>query len=328
MKRALLFLTIVLVSIRGFSLEVEEGTIRLTLDEDSSRFLLALQSTVSPDDWVPLIFAEDPRTSGLDVREGNQVFRIGDGGEFRQVAEQTDEGVFFIWTSTTLRVSERFRFIKSVGGSAIDGVQLDIAVTNLGEQPIPVGVRLLLDTYLGERGSAHFSTPTHEQITRETELRPESGDTYVRSASDDGAASLQVMLGSNAVTVPQQAVVANWKRLAESEWDYAINEDRNFNRLPYSINDSALLLTYGEKVLARNERYEITVRMGGPADNGYLDPDQSEPMSAQDRAALMDDIATILGDIDALLEDPNATPEDVATLREKLQVLSEQVPGP
>ncbi len=327
MRRAVLILLALTVSTALGALEVEEGNIRLTLDEDSARFLLDVRSSAGGHDWVPLIFPEDSRTSGLDIREGNRVFRIGDGGEFRQVAEVTEQGVFFIWTSATLRVSERFRFIRSVGGDVVNGVQIDIAITNLGEQSVPVGMRLLLDTYLGEHGNAHFATPLRQEVTREAEILPSAAEWYIRSAPAHGGEGLQVMLSGAGVTAPEQAAVANWKRLSDSDWVYTVNEDRNFNRLPYSINDSALLLTYGERLLRQNERYEVSVQMGGLADKGFLDPDSSAPVTDDARLAVLDSLTELLQQIDAFLADTGATAEEVADLREQLQALSEQASG-
>jgi hypothetical protein len=328
MKRAAAILLVLTISAALWALEVEEGNIRLTLDEDSSRFLIDVKSPDSTGEWIPLIFAEDPRTSGLDIREGNRVFRIGDGGEFRQVAEVTDEGIFFIWTSPTLRIAERFRFIRSVGGRVVDGVQLDISITNLDEQSTAVSARVLLDTYLGERENAHFSTPRRQQITREADILPSASESYIRSTPAGSREGLQVMLSGPGITTPNQVAVANWKRLSDSNWEYAVNEDRNFNRLPYSINDSALLLSYGEMILEQNDRYEISLQLGGLADNGFLDPDSSAPITDDARAALIESLTTLLGQIDTLLANPNASAEDVAGLRVQLQALSEQVTGP
>lgn len=327
MKRAAIILLALTVSTAICALDVEQGGIRLTLDEDSARFLLDLRPSSGGDDWIPLIFREDPRTSGLDIREGNRIFRMGDGGAFRQVAEVTDEGVLFIWTSATLRVSERFRFIRSAGGDVADGVQIDIAITNLAEHSVPVGMRLLLDTYLGERGNAHFTTPLRQQITREAEILPSAAESYIRSMPADGEVGLQVMLSGSGITVPEQVAVANWKRLSDSDWEYDVNEERNFNRLPYSINDSALLLTYGEQVLRQNERYEVSVQMGGLADKGFLDPDSSAPVTDDTRIAVLESLTKLLEQIDALLADPNTTTQEAAGLREQLRALSEQIPG-
>lgn len=327
MKRFLLLLAGLCVALTASALEVEQGRIKLVLDEDSSRFLVYLRSATADDEWLPLFFADDPRTSGLDVREANRVYRMGDGGEFRQVAESTDEGIFFIWTSTTLRVSERFRFIRSVGSAVTDGVQLEIAITNLGEQTLPVAARLLLDTYLGERGNAHFSTPLRAQITRETSIEPSSAEWYIRSGAPEESHGLQVMLDSEGITVPESVVVANWRRLSDSRWDYEVNDQRNFNRLPYSINDSALMLTCGEVALRQNERYRVTLRFGDFAPQGYLDPDTSAPLTANERSALLAQLNTLLDEIDSLLTASDVTAEDVEALRAELGQILEQVRG-
>jgi hypothetical protein len=326
MRRLLLIVLVFLVAATAIALEVQEGRIKLVLDEESSRFLVYLRDATG-DEWVPLLFAEDPRSSGLDVREGNRVYRMGDGGEFRQVAEVTDQGVFYVWTSPTLRVAERFRFIRSVGSNIVDGVQLDVSVTNLGEQTVPAAVRLLLDTYLGERGNAHFITPLRDQITREVAITPGGAQPYIRSGDPASSSGLQVMISGNGVTMPQQVVVANWKRLADSEWDYEVNEQRNFNRLPYSINDSALLITYPAVTLEQNQRYTITTRFGDYADNGYLDPEASVTITAEERGALLSRLTALLDQIDMLLADPDVDAEQVARLRAELEELSRQVPG-
>lgn len=322
----LLRLALILCIVSGVNaLEVSQGEIRLTLDEPSSRFLMDLQR--SDEDPIPLLFSEDPRTSGLDIREGNRVYRMGDGGEFRQVTEQTDEGIFYVWTSSTLRVAQRFRFVRSADRNVINGVQIDISITNLGERSTSVGARLLLDTYLGERSNSHFTSSLNGQITGEAEVQPSDRETFIRSGEADSADGLQVMISGPGITTPDQVAVANWKRLSDSDWQYVVNSDRNFNRLPYSINDSAVLLTYADRELGQNDRYEIVVQMGGYAPGGYLPPEASRPVTVEQRSALIDELSLLLARIDALIADPDATAEEVAELREELEALSEQVSG-
>ncbi len=327
MRRLLLVVVGLCLGFAASALEVEQGRIRLVLDEESSRFLIYLRSESEGDESLPLFFADDPRTSGLDIRVANRVYRMGDGGEFRQVAETTDEGIFFVWTSSTLRVSQGFWFIRSVGSSVADGVQLEIAITNLGEQTIPVAARLLLDTYLGERGNAHFSTPLRSQITRESIIEPSSAEWFIRSSAPEESEGLQVMLASSGVTTPASVVVANWRRLSDSQWDYKVSDQRNFNRLPYSINDSALMLTYDEVALGQSERYKVTLRLGAFAPQGYLDPDTSAPLTANERDALLTQLNALLDEIDGLLADPEVSAADVETLRADLQQILEQVRG-
>ena len=80
--------------------------------------------------------------------------------------------------------------------------------------------------------------------------------------------------------------------------------------------------------LKQKERVDV-IKMfyGALADNGYLVPDSSAPVSDNDRLVVLESLTTLLGQIDALLADPGATTQNVADLREQLEALSEQVPG-
>ena len=49
-----------------------------------------------------------------------------------------------------------------------------------------------------------------------------------------------MMLDNNIVTSPDKVIFSNWKRLDESGWTLNVKDGRNFNLLPYSINDSAV----------------------------------------------------------------------------------------
>ena len=81
MRSKAFLILLVVVCVPVSSLEVERGDIRLALHEDSSRFTLSIRSG---EGWLPLLFAEDPRTSALEILEGNRVHRMGDSGSFSQ----------------------------------------------------------------------------------------------------------------------------------------------------------------------------------------------------------------------------------------------------
>jgi hypothetical protein len=117
MKRLMLAGFAVLVATTLPALEVQEGRLRLRLHEDTARFSLYLDTG---DRWVPLLFPDDPRTTALDIVEGNRVHRMGDSGNFRQITERFQGGARFVWTSPTLRVEQSFR-VHSRNRRASDG---------------------------------------------------------------------------------------------------------------------------------------------------------------------------------------------------------------
>lgn len=305
------------------ALEVQEGNIRLVLHENSSRFTLSLRQGPG---WTPLFFEEDPRTSGLDILEGNRVHRMGDGGAFQQDVESIEGGARFVWTSPTLEVVQSFRLTQGVRAERFNAVEMVVRVTNRGEEPATVGARMLFDTYLGERANVHFTTPGSDQITRERSLEPGPVNRYVASVPGAQAAyGFQVMLQGEGLTVPQAAIVANWKRLSDASWDYEVNRTRNFNRLPYSINDSALLVLYETEQLESGQSYEITSRFGDLAPEGYLPADLAAETTGAD--PLLARLSELLVQINELIGSEDVDPEVVAELQAELETLSNLIRG-
>ncbi len=323
MRTLLTGFLVALITVAAGSLEVERGDLRLVLHEDSARHTVYLRTG---DEWVPLYIDDDPRTSVLEVLENNRVHRLGDSGVFRQTTEQTPEGAQFVWTSPTLRIAQVFRFTRSLDAEQFNALEMTISVTNVGEEPSLVGARLIYDTYLGERSNVHFITPGASRIARETSLTPGPVNRYIASVtSPEAAFGFQVSLDNAIVGTPQAAVVANWKRLTDSTWDYEVNEDRNFNRLPYSINDSAMMIVFPIEQLASGGRYTVGTYLGDLAPDGYLSPDVATETGSTNE--LLDRLTGIVSQINALMQSDRIDPTRVEALKEELQALSSLVRG-
>lgn len=304
------------------ALEVEQGNLRLVLHEDSARFSLFVRER---GEWRPLFVADDPRTSALDVLENNRVHRMGDSGDFVQRVEETEEGARFVWSSPTLEVIQGFAMTRGVTADDFDAVQMTVAVRNIGEEPSTVGVRLLLDTYLGESDNTHFVTPGMDQVVRERSLVPGPVNRYVATPAARNGFGFQYMIDDDAVTEPALVAVANWKRLTDSSWTYEVNETRNFNRLPYSINDSALLVVYESRQLARGDGYAIVAQLGNIAPQGYLSPDVARQTTGEE--GLLDRLAEIVSEINALIASDEVDAAEVARLQSELAALAEIIRG-
>ena len=91
----------------------------------------------------------------------------------------------------------------------------------------------------------------------------------VLSPYDEDFGGFQIVTNQNGITVPDKLVLANWKRLNDSSWDYSASSNRNFNNLPYSINDSGIALYYDGKTIPPDGKMEITMAMGKYSPNGY-----------------------------------------------------------
>ena len=81
-------------------LEAADGRVRLTLNEGSGRFSISCQTQGSSSVSLPLLAAQDPRTTVLSIVVGNKLYRMGESSEFSQKAEKIPGGARYIWKSS------------------------------------------------------------------------------------------------------------------------------------------------------------------------------------------------------------------------------------
>jgi hypothetical protein len=261
----------VLAASAAVALDLSDGRIRLSLQEPIGRFTLGGESKGGSGVFVPLLSEVDPRTTVLSVVMGNKIYKMGESSEFSARAEKTATGGRFIWKSSFLQVTETFSFIASSGSPVTDGVQIDVGLKNLTDQELKVGARFLFDTYLGESSFVQFRTDSLSQMSHETSLTPADQSPYWISplSGDPDDFGLQMMTAGPGITIPDRVVFANWKRLSDSTWSFDSAATRNFNLLPYSVNDSAVCQYYNPRSLPRDGTLTITLALGIAARSGF-----------------------------------------------------------
>ncbi|MBI9100811.1 MAG: hypothetical protein JEY99_00220 [Spirochaetales bacterium] len=279
MKKIILSFFIIILSFSTlFALETRNGQIKIVLDEEKGTFSIYKIATNGGED-LTFFVDEDTRTSSIFMLIDNRVYRMGQNSGFTQSSELTENGARYIWENPAYKAILDFSFISSTGGTYSDGVKLNFSVENLSSAKHNIGVRILLDTYLGEDNGIHFNLPDTE-IKKETELK---GSFPAWWKSD----FVQVMMNSRGSTPPERVVFANWKRLNENSWFYESRSNRNFNLLPYSINDSAVSHYYEIKALEAGGIREINLYMGLLNDKGF------QEMTARQSSAAAEPIVNV-----------------------------------
>lgn len=299
------------------ALEYSKGRIKVVLDENIGRFSLYYLSDLKNKVYVPLFSDEDPRTTLLQVLEGNAIHRIGDSYEFKTKAEIYGPGVRYIWESSRLQITEEFIPIASPAAPLEDGVKLRLVVENISEQDLTIGVRILFDTYLGEEKSRHFITDVAENITREQSVVKDGMIRYWVSPDPDRAdeIGLQCMTSGEGITIPDKIVFANWKRLEGSRWSYDANTARTFMYPPFSFNDSAVLHYYDPVGVPKGTSREITIVLGNYSAEGY---DISGKRQSGDISTLLQQATSVTSEISDLYYSAQA---DLSTVNKLLETI-------
>jgi len=308
------------------ALEIERGKLKLVVNEKNGRYVLWGAEDQNKPVWTPLFFADDPTTSKWKLLVGDKGYVLGDDPSFTTAVESTATGAKITWTSKTLLATLTLDFVLSTSSAVADGLRLDLAVVNVSEAPLKVGVRWVIDTYLGEK-KEHFHLATGESVTNETKLEGTYPEWWASRSATDDTLGLLVMVGKD-VTPPSRVFFANWKRLDDAVGDLPFKKGRDFNLLPYSFNDSAVAQVYDPQDLAPGATREVTELLGlvsaqtlagarlasvNPLDD-LLKKNQNPALGAidQDLASLK----TLQAQIDAKLNDPSrVTPEDLRLLQ-------------
>lgn len=264
MKRKLLVLLVLCLCVfASYTQTIEKGKIKVVVHEDYGRFSLYYLTDVENNTYTPMFIADDPRTTYLSVLSDNKIYKMGDSGGFTQEITSGTSRITLTWTSVPLKVEQIITFVRSPDSPVVDGIKLTIKTYNTSENPAKIGVRYLFDTWLGEDGT-HFNVSSNrKKLTGEESYEGTDMPPYWISKEDssDDFGFLGVS-NNDDVTIPDLLVFANWKRLNDTSWSFEPDDNRSFNLLPYSINDSAVCYYFNEVKIQPGERREIIMMIG------------------------------------------------------------------
>jgi hypothetical protein len=255
------------MGIASFSLPAAEyidGRIRLVLHEGNGRF--SLYYMTSPSSYEAFFVDQDPRTSFLSVMVNDRSYKLGETSVFRTRIGGTRQNPAIIFESSFLSVIQEFSFVRTPGSQASNGVRITLRLENRGSQQASVGIRLLLDTNLGEDTQSHFIIDS----------RPVNSETYI----ERGGSERQWISRNNHISLMGSIAsgeegadaihFANWKRLSDVSWKLTYSAGRNFNYPPYSVGDSAVCYYFNPLPLARGETRDYFLYLSSEDEQGFV----------------------------------------------------------
>ena len=247
------------------AMEITDGNIRLRINERNGSFSICILANPAANDYVSLLNPRDSRTSYLSVKVNNRVYRPGRSPAFNTRLDYINNNPAIIYESAFLLVSKVFTPVRTANSPVSNGIEISINIENKTPDEMSLGLRFLIDSYLGERCRVHsgriipFITDTH-QITRETIVESSSGQTYWISRNAD------VSLMGNIVNIfddgsraPDFLHFANWKKLNDTPWYARYRPGRLFNHLPYSVRDSAVCYFWEPQSLSAGQLFSYSV---------------------------------------------------------------------
>lgn len=328
-----------LLSLNGAAAEFTDGAIRLVLDESNGRFsLYAPNSQGKP---VALFSDIDARTSFLSVIVNDRSYKMGDSMAFKVSLGGDRQTPSLIYESSTLIVTMEFSFLRTANSSETNGVSVGVILENKGDRQINAGARFLLDTYLGEKSPGFPITTNQRDVVSEILLTGTDSDYRWTDRNDTISLTGSIDLEGEAGTVH----FANWKKLTEVSWKASYQPGRNFNFLPYSLNDTAICYYFEPRPLDKGQKRGFGFSLAVNDESGFpypgtssiaaslpvrtFQPNKNVPTvidltvtnlpepNGEDLAA----INSLLARIDTLIESGTATDEELVDLELALNKL-------
>jgi len=236
-----LFLFIFLVlNVSANENETKDSYIQMLINEKTGRYSLSFLSGTKKMKYRQLIY-RNSNTSFLDVRVDDITYRLGSSRVFKTRVNRENKEPVVIYESSFLTVKTSFTPVKTISSPTANGIRITIQIINKGEDVASVGLRFLIDTYLGEGSNNIPFITENNNIIRETIIESSSSEKYWISRGKDVSlmGSIADPLDENAIK-PDYLHFANWKKLRDVPWKAPYHEGRSFNNLPYSIGDSAV----------------------------------------------------------------------------------------
>jgi hypothetical protein len=194
---------------------------------------------------------------------------------------------------------------------------MSIRITNRSRSSVSTGLKLCLDTYLGEANLSHFSSDRQQEIRNELTVSASDMTRFwlSPSATSPQTVGLLCLTAGADITSPDRIVFANWKRLSEASWDYETSSRRNFNLMPYSINDSAVCMYYDPVDLPAEGKREIVLVLGNVTMPEYGPPASViATTAAQSAQTEADSLRSLLALRESLSSRATTTEQDLDVL--------------
>ena len=258
-RKSVLFFLFFIAALNLSASEISDGYLRLILNERTGRFSIYFLSDPVAMRYESLFNTSIPSASFLSVNVDGRIYRLGESRTFRTGYERVEGNPALVFESPSLKISEIFSPVKTANSSVVNGVRITINVENKGIQRSTVGLRLLIDTHLGEgRGKVPFITSS-QVITNETLIQGMSGEKFWLSRGERVTLMGSILDPFNSSKPPDFVHIANWKRLNDVPWRLRYYEGRSFNNIPYSIGDSAVCYYYEPAVLEGGGSFTCTI---------------------------------------------------------------------
>jgi len=225
--------------------------------EDSGKGSFPIVYAVSPESGQKYhLWDEDVSSSSWILDVDNVLIVPSESGWIRRFSET--DGRYVLSFS-----SRMYSFVSEMNISE-DGNHLlmSVSFTNKSSEKVQFAPFLLLDTSIAEVTGLPFKLPDGSYVSSEQIFEGSRIPEWICNSVNSTTPSLYLFLNKGLSDRPLSVTLANWLRLKQSGESYSLVEGRSFDNLPFSEDDSAVMLRYSKKSLGPGETRTVQMLLG------------------------------------------------------------------
>ncbi|MBU1076237.1 MAG: OmpA family protein [Spirochaetes bacterium] len=247
---------------------LENEFLKVMTDTGTGRFII---KTTGGDPNLPssknvlLLYESDPPNSFTTIRIDNEDFVFGDEpGKCVKRLNITAGDMNCVWQIKNILITQTIRFVKGPATGKENTVEISYLIKNKDLKPHTVGIRIMLDTFLGEQDGAPFRIPDVGPVINESEYKDPNIPQYWYVYDDLIRPRIQAqgLLLNEGWQSPDKVILASCIRFMRRLWDFDVDEKRTFRRTPSDSSDSAIAIYWKGKKLGNEEEYKVETYFG------------------------------------------------------------------
>ncbi|OHD20192.1 MAG: hypothetical protein A2Y34_05150 [Spirochaetes bacterium GWC1_27_15] len=252
MKNIFIIFALFFIQFIAFGVELENKFVKLIVSDKNSRFRIETiegNDLIGSDNHKKIMYPSETSITTLKIDENLYIYGSEDGKFIQKPFLFDDKTILSEWLLNNITITQKISISQNPLSTNLDLVKVEYSVKNNSSTNHKIGVRILIDTLLGDNDGAAFKIPKNDNLTTEKELFDYDIPQYwycFDSFKNPKVFTYGQFKGEN-ITKPDRIIFGRWNALFKNIWNYSVNTSAKVT------GDSAIAIYFDNENISTNE---------------------------------------------------------------------------